>query len=151
MVFVSWRDSRVCLPYTQKVSSGKSFVDFVDDPSTTKLFLRNLFYTSTFAKPLNFLSSWQWRYTGISRKKSGNEAGNPLLPDEKGPLSKLVPSSYISEANKEVSATTNNLEKRGPYLKLTPEKKADIDKYAAENGIKSAVRHFSKDFSRSNS
>ena len=80
------------------------------------------------------------------KKTSGNEAGNHLLPDEKGPLSKLVPSSYISEANKEVSATTSNLEKRGPYLKLTPEKKADISKYAAENGIKSAVRHFSKDF-----
>ena len=27
-----------------------------------------------------------------------------------------------------------------------PKKKADISKYAAENGIKSAVRHFSKDF-----
>ena len=77
------------------------------------------------------------------KKTSGNEAGNPLLPDEKGPLSKLVPSSsYISEANKEVSVTTSNLEKRGPYLKLMHEKKADISKYAAENGIKSAVRHF---------
>ena len=64
----------------------------------------------------------------------------------KGQLSKLVPTSYISEANKEVSAELKKLGKRTPYLKLTPEKKADIGKYAAENGIKSAVRHFSKDF-----
>ena len=76
------------------------------------------------------------------KKKTGNSAGNHLLPDEKGALSKVVPSSYISEANKEVSAATNNLGKRSPYVKLTPEKKG---KYAAENGIKSAVRHFSKD------
>ena len=32
----------------------EKFVDFVDDPSTTKLFLRNLFYTSMFANPMNF-------------------------------------------------------------------------------------------------
>ena len=52
---------------------------------------------------------------------------------------------YISEANKEVSAATNTLGKKSPYLKLTPEKKADSGKYAAENGIKSVVRHLSID------
>ena len=80
-------------------------------------------------------------YTYFKKK-----TGNPLLPDVKGQLSTVVPSSYISEANKEVSEATKKLEKRGPYMKLTPEKKADIGKYAAENGIVSAVRRFSKDF-----
>ena len=83
-------------------------------------------------------------YTYFKKK-----TGNPLLPDVKGQLSTVVPSSYISEANKEVSEATKKLEKRGPYMKLTPEKKADIGKYAAENGIVSAVRRFSKDSSYS--
>ena len=78
------------------------------------------------------------------KKKTGDPTSNHL-PDEKGTLSKIVPTSYISEANKEVSAATSILGKRSPYLKLTPEKKADIGKYAAENGITSAVRCFSKD------
>ena len=71
---------------------------------------------------------------------------NPALPDDKGQLSKVVPSSYIREANKEVSLATKSFSKRGPYLKLTPEKKADIGKYAAEHGIVAAIRYFSKDF-----
>ena len=34
-----------------------------------------------------------------------------------------------------------------PYLKLvTPKKKAEIAKYAAENGILESIRHFSKEF-----
>ena len=79
-------------------------------------------------------------YTYFKKK-----TGNPLLPDVKGQLSTVVPSSYIScsEANKEVSEATKKLEKRGPYMKLTPEKKADIGKYAAENGIVSAFQLFS--------
>jgi len=75
---------------------------------------------------------------------------NSMLPDEKGKLSKIVPSSYISAANKKVSQLTtraSDLGKmtRGPYLKISAEKKADIGKYAAEHGIVAAVRHFSKD------
>ena len=82
-------------------------------------------------------------------KKKENKSINPssALPDANGPLTKVIPSSYITEANKEVIATTNSqLEKRGPYLKFTPEKKVEIAKYAAENGITSAVKCFSKDF-----
>ena len=32
--------------------------------------------------------------------------------------------------------------KRGAYEKITPESKAKIAKYAAENGIAAAIRHF---------
>ena len=71
---------------------------------------------------------------------------NPTLPDEKGQLSKVVPSNYIDGANKEVTAVTKSLGKRGPYLKLTGDKKAIIGKYAAEHGIVAAVRHFSNEF-----
>ena len=73
-----------------------------------------------------------------------------MLPDKKGKLSKIVPSSYISAANKEVSQLTtraSDLGKmtRGPYLKISAEKKADIGKYAAEHRIVATVWHFSKD------
>ena len=71
---------------------------------------------------------------------------NCTLPDEKGKLSKIVPSSFISAANKEVSQLTtraSDLGKttRGPYLKISAEKKTDIGKYAADHGIVAAIRH----------
>jgi len=66
---------------------------------------------------------------------------------EKCQLSKVVSSSYIDGANKEVSVVMKSLGKRGPYLKLTTDKKAVIGKYAAEySGIVAAVRHFSNEF-----
>jgi len=76
---------------------------------------------------------------------------NSMLPHEKGQLSKVVPSPYIAAANKEVSQLAKKHsglgeKTRGPYLKISAKKKADIGKYAAENGIVAAVCHFSKDF-----
>ena len=53
------------------------------------------------------------------KKTSENEAGNPLLPDDKGPLSKLVHSSYISEANKEVNVRHFSKDFPGATLKET--------------------------------
>ena len=50
------------------------------------------------------------------------------------------------ERTKKFSAATKSLGKRGPYLRLTGDKKAVIGKYAAEHGIVAAVRHFSKEF-----
>ena len=69
------------------------------------------------------------------------------LPDPNGVLKEKVDSSAIEEANKEVSnVITDSGGKRNPYLKLTPEQKATIGKYAAENGIVSAIRHFKGEF-----
>ena len=36
--------------------------------------------------------------------------------------------------------------KRAPYLKVTPQQKATVAKYAAEHGIVNAICHFKKDF-----
>ena len=36
--------------------------------------------------------------------------------------------------------------KRSPYNFATPEQKAKIGKYEAENGTTNAIRHFSKEF-----
>ena len=49
-------------------------------------------------------------------KKKENKSIDPLpvLLDANGPLTKVIPSSYITEANKEVMATNSQLEKRGP-------------------------------------
>ena len=58
-------------------------------------------------------------------KKRENESINILLvsPDANGLLTKVIHSSYITEANKEVIGTANSLEKRGAYLKLIPRRK----------------------------
>ena len=73
---------------------------------------------------------------------------NSLL-DPHGPLNKQVPSSSIEEANKEVDIcykATSTAKKRSPYSFATPEQKAKIGKYAAENGTTNAIRHFLKEF-----
>ena len=76
------------------------------------------------------------------------ERRHDCLPDPHGPLNKQVPSSSIEEANKEVDIcykATNVEKKRSPYNFATPEQKAKIGKYAAENGTTNAIRHFSKE------
>ena len=57
------------------------------------------------------------------------------------------PSSMAEAVKTEMKRATNaeggSIErKRGAYEKITPESKAKIAKYAAENGIAAAIRHF---------
>ena len=73
---------------------------------------------------------------------------DPVLPSPLGFLNKLVPSTSIVEANKEVSERIVKCKgrKRASYLKVTAEMKAKVGKYTAENGIVSAMRKFSQQF-----
>ena len=69
------------------------------------------------------------------------------LPDPAGPLSLLLPSSAIEEANVAVASIRRQEEEsskstRGPYLKLSDEIRAKIGKYSCENGDSAAARHF---------
>ena len=70
------------------------------------------------------------------------------LPDPSGPLSKKVPATSIEGANKEVNAhlsqQSNGGKCRAPYVIVTPEQKARVAKYAAENGTINAIHHFTK-------
>ena len=68
-------------------------------------------------------------------------------PRDISDLEKVVPSSVAEAVRKEVGS--NLVEKsglterkRGTYDKVTPEKRANIAKYAAKNGIAAAIRHF---------
>ena len=74
-----------------------------------------------------------------------------LLPDSNSPLSDKVDNTAIEEANTEVTAALASASagsKRVPYLKLTPEQKAIIGKYAMEHGIVNAIRRFQGIFLR---
>ena len=73
------------------------------------------------------------------------EKGDPLLPEPSGSLNQHLSSSAIAEANKEVTAALDDPAKRHPYLKISPEQKAIIARYAVNHGIVNAVRQFSKD------
>ena len=56
-----------------------------------------------------------------------------LAPDPKGPLSQEVPSTSIIEANKEVKKVIDQPPKKrkgSTYIKVTPEVKAKIAKFA---------------------
>ena len=69
------------------------------------------------------------------------------LPDPIGPLSNKVPSESIAEANKEVVrviTTDETPQKKGPYLKVTPECNAKIAKFDSINGNSVAVRKYTK-------
>ena len=64
-------------------------------------------------------------------------------------LEKVVPSSMAEAVKTEMKRATDaeggSIErKRGAYEKITPESKAKIAKYAAENGRAAAIRHFEK-------
>ena len=60
------------------------------------------------------------------------------LPDPKGPLSDQVPLASIAKVNKEemkmIAAVDKEQQKKGPYLKVTPEYKAKVVKFALING-----------------
>ena len=70
----------------------------------------------------------------------------PKRPDG-ADLEKVVPSSVAEAVRKEVGSASasksgSNERKRGAYDKVTSDKQAKIAKYAAENGIAAAIRHF---------
>lgn len=69
------------------------------------------------------------------------------LPDPKGPLSKEIPPATIVEANKEVLKVLNDNQrtKRDTYIKVAPDCKAKIAKYALENGNCAAARKYSSE------
>jgi len=74
-----------------------------------------------------------------------------LLLDPTSPLSIKVDSTAVEETNVEVTAVLASASagsKRAPYLKLTPEQKAIIGKYATEHGIVNAICRFQSDFQR---
>ena len=89
------------------------------------------------------------------KKKNDHDHG---LPDPRGPLSRVVPSSSITSANLKVKAVMEEMKSsptrddsshstsRGPYAKYTLEQKAQIGKRAAEEGVASTVRHFAKKY-----
>ena len=67
------------------------------------------------------------------------------LPNPSGALSREMPSSAIASANNEVQKITSSSEtkKHGPYSKsFSPQAKAEIGRYAAENGVASTLRRY---------
>ena len=75
------------------------------------------------------------------------------LPDPNGPLSSTVKPQAIESANKKVSAllASDSCPKddgsgpsRGPYMKFSPEQKAQVARYAMESGNKQAIVRYSK-------
>ena len=77
------------------------------------------------------------------------------LPDPSGPLVRSVPKSSILAANAKVRQLVEseskpsplcNKKTRGIYARFTQEQKARIGKYASQNGVTAAVRHFIHEF-----
>ena len=69
------------------------------------------------------------------------------LPDPKGPLSDHLPTASIAEANREVLkavAEAKEPRNKGPYIKVTPECKAQVAKFASINGNSVAARKYTK-------
>ena len=75
------------------------------------------------------------------------------LPDPNSPLSSTVKPQAIESANKKVSAflasdssakDDSSGPSRGPYMKFSPEQKAQVARYAMESGNKRAIIRYSK-------
>ena len=67
----------------------------------------------------------------------------PLDPN--GPLSRHVPPSVTASVNAELGKHKETKGKRGEYTKISQEEKAKVARYASENGVTRALRHY-KDF-----
>ena len=71
------------------------------------------------------------------------------LPNPDGPLSDHMPSAAIASANSEVKdlvTEDKKAKKRGRYETYSDKDKARVAKRAAEFGVTSSLRHFSKEF-----
>lgn len=72
------------------------------------------------------------------------------LPDPRGTLSKVIPSSSIAAANTEVEKCGQSnpaAGKRKQYAKFTPEQRAEIGRRAAEHGVASTIRYYASQYS----
>ena len=72
-----------------------------------------------------------------------------VLPDPTGPLSIVVPTSSISDANHEVLMIYKEIVssewRKGPYVKLTdPSQRCEIGRRAAQYGTTNAIRYCKK-------
>jgi len=74
---------------------------------------------------------------------------NALLPDPCGPVGKEIGKKHSEEANKEVtpvlvggSSCSLSCQKHKLYIKLTPEQKAIVAKYATEHGLRICISTF---------
>ena len=85
----------------------------------------------------------------VKRVKEDNN-GDAVLPSSSRPLATTVALSRIDAINDAVKPVVETLmEKgkavtRGPYEKFSADEKARVAKHAAEYGVLSTVRHFSK-------
>ena len=72
------------------------------------------------------------------------------LPVPHGPLARVIPSTAIESANREVQTVLDEAKsrKRGPYRKYSPKERAEIGKFAVENGVLAAARKYSKVFGK---
>ena len=82
--------------------------------------------------------------------KVSSSSPQVVLPSPDGPLSHEVPSTAISEANKEVEevmmGSRDSGKKRGSYQKYTPKQKATIGSYALINGTSATLRRYAVEF-----
>ena len=87
-----------------------------------------------------------FKYFKVSHGKTDGSTGSSSLPDPSGLLSEKMPDTSIEEANKEVNARqTTGGKRHGQYVIVTPEQKAKVSKYAAENSTTNAICRFAKD------
>ena len=83
-----------------------------------------------------------------------SRSGAPLLPNPRGSLSSIdgIPAAAIASANRHVERALcpqAESRRRGKYQKYTEKQRAQVGRYAAENGVQAAVRKFSREFNHS--
>ena len=84
--------------------------------------------------------------------KRTDDKASSILPDPQGSLSAIVPSSRIEAVNtmvrpvieEQIDDNCSKKSSRGKYEIFSPDEKAKIGKRAAEHGVLSTIRHFSK-------
>ena len=79
--------------------------------------------------------------------------GRDALPNPQGRLSSVLSEETIQSANDHIRQHAcikkPSEKKRGLYQKLLEEKKAEVERYTAENGVAAAVWRFAKELLKS--
>ena len=85
------------------------------------------------------------RYFHLVKEPSSSEAAG--LPDQNGPLSKVIPSSTIAAANEKVCAIgKTGAASKTLYLHLTATQKYQVGKRTAEFGMTNTVCYYARCF-----
>ena len=136
------------LPYSMTILPGIYFRGMVNSQKKTN---KNFFCTKILFIKIYFIKNFYHPSTCVATKMANSilryyqrKTDTGRLP---APLTSVIPPD-ANAANREVQAILDESRKRGLYGKYTPKERAEVGRFAVENGILATVRKYTRVFGR---